>query len=622
MSQAQPPIPIPTHSNFEDGLKVDVAIIGAGCSGLYTGYRLLKDKFAQGSTPTPTVHIFELSDRVGGRLESVTLPGMGNVTGELGGMRYMTSQRIVTSLIEEVFKDQLTSIDFPMGNPEYLKMYLRKQRFQADAWEKAQSQGKEFKTNYCLKNEDIGYSADQLFNKIVYDVLIKDPGLDPEYKKKISHSKKYQYEFKLTRKDWDDIKPKLKYCFEDSPYNQMLVNDIGFWNLIKDRVSQEGYQFLSDAGGYYSNTINWNAAEAFPYMVGDFSDTTVTYKTIEGGYDRIARALAKAYADQPGSTIWVKNALVSFDRVTLEDYRYGLTMYNIESAKEWKVFANKIVLAIPRRSLELLNQYNFFFDPEKNQNIKTNIQSVFLEPSYKLLLGFEDPWWQKDFCIKSGHSITDLPMRQCYYFGVNPENEHSLLLASYNDMETVPFWNILEKEKLQFDQLNSLLLKQGKPLIFRLLKQDEIVKKHPEIKIEMNKKFKPREIKSVLQQELNKFEDVQASQVMVDEVMNQIKELHCRDDISDPYISYYKDWSEDPFGGGYHAWQAKIDVQGVMEYMRQPMKQEDIHICSEAYSDQQGWVEGALCVAEKMLQDHFSMKCPEWLDPPDYYLGW
>jgi hypothetical protein len=46
-----------------------------------------------------------------------------------------------------------------------------------------------------------------------------------------------------------------------------------------------------------------------------------------------------------------------------------------------------------------------------------------------------------------------------------------------------------------------------------------------------------------------------------------------------------------------------------------------VHICGEAYSDQQGWVEGALCVAERMLQEHFGLKWPKWLDP-NYYLGW
>jgi hypothetical protein len=43
--------------------------------------------------------------------------------------------------------------------------------------------------------------------------------------------------------------------------------------------------------------------------------------------------------------------------------------------------------------------------------------------------------------------------------------------------------------------------------------------------------------------------------------------------------------------------------------------------CGEAYSDHQGWVEGALYVAERMLEEHFNLERPSWLDP-SYYLGW
>ena len=46
-----------------------------------------------------------------------------------------------------------------------------------------------------------------------------------------------------------------------------------------------------------------------------------------------------------------------------------------------------------------------------------------------------------------------------------------------------------------------------------------------------------------------------------------------------------------------------------------------MHVCGESYSAQQGRVEGAFCIAERMLQDHFDLDRPGWLDS-DYYLGW
>jgi monoamine oxidase len=104
---------------------------------------------------------------------------------------------------------------------------------------------------------------------------------------------------------------------------------------------------------------------------------------------------------------------------------------------------------MPRKSLELLDQNNFFFSAHDNAELNTNIRSIIMEPAFKILMGFERPWW-KDLDIDSGHSITDLPMRQCYYFGTDSHNNNSMLLGSYGDMETETFWKALSDDKVLF----------------------------------------------------------------------------------------------------------------------------------------------------------------------------
>jgi monoamine oxidase len=573
---------------MKDRLELDVAIIGAGTSGLYTGWRLLtgEHKGRKKKSAPPRVQIFELSNRIAGRLHSVYLPGMGDVAGELGGMRYMDQQQIVSTLIEKLFKKELKSVDFPMGDPAKHFFYGRTQRCRANAWTEAQKKKQTFKTNYFLREDLVGYDSDQLFNKVIYDVLVADPWFrKSKYAKLVTNPSKYNYTFQLTSRDWDEVKPRLTYNFPGSPYHGKKVNDLGFWNLLKDQTGEEAYEFLSVAGGYYSNTINWNAAEAFPYMVGDFSNTGTSYKTIDGGYDLLAYAVANAYLGQPEAKIWIENQLITFNKQPADSqFRYSIEMYNVRSRRTWTVYANAIVLAMPRRSLELLDQNNFFFNPEKRQTLQQNISSVIMEPSFKLLVAFENAWWKKDFGTNHGESITDLPMRQCYYFDVNKKNGHALFLASYNDMRTVPFWSPLEK-------------RHG------------------------HGQFQPRATRGASQEELDALIDVQATQVMVDEAMKEVRELHGREDIPQPYVSWFKNWAEDPFGGGYHGWKAGVSVKHVMPYMRQPLPGEAVHICGEAYSDQQGWVEGAFCEAEKMLEDHFGLAWPKWL-ARDYYLGW
>jgi hypothetical protein len=579
----------PLNSGMSPELKLEVAIIGAGTSGLYTAFRLTAEKKYTGSQ----LQIFDMNTKIAGRLESVIMPGMENVVGELGGMRYLTSQEIVTTLIEgytvdgkkiPVLSDTMTPIDFPMGDSTKLLMYLRKERFKQNDWNVAQNKGEKLATRYYLNDDDFGFSSDQLFNKIIYDVLMADPWVKETYSNKIlSGPSIYDFTFKLTSQDWDNIKPNLVYHFEGSPYHNRKVNDLGFWNLIKDQVSQEGYEFLANAGGYYSNTINWNAAEAFPYMIGDFSDSP-TYKTIQEGYDSIAYALANQYMTTEGACIWSENKLITFTKnhPFNDTHTYQLTFLNIPSNETWHVYANSIVLGMPRKSLELLDQNNFFFDINERKELNENIRSVIMEPAFKILMGFEKPWW-KALDIDSGHSITDLPIRQCYYFGTDPTNDHSMLLGSYGDMETETFWKALSDDKVLFEV---------------------------------------RATKSASLKEVQKLNDVQASQMMVDEVINQLRELHGPNvTIPDPYITWFKDWTDDPFGAGYHAWKAGFSVKDVMPYMRRPLKEEQIHIVGEAYSDQQGWVEGAFCEAEKMLQENFDLCWPTWLNS-EYYLGW
>lgn len=580
----------PLNNGMHPDLKIEVAIIGAGTSGLYTAYRLVTDQKFKPSE----VQIFDMNSKLGGRLESVMMPGM-NFWGELGGMRYLTSQQIVTTLIEgypspedpdkriPVLKDKMTPVPFPMGESSKLLMYLRKEHLQQDAWNDAQKDHKKLITRYFLNEDDLGYSSDQLFNKIIHDVLMADPWVAKTYVSKIKGTSPLDYSFELDSRDWDDIKPKLVYHFPNSPYDGRKVNDLGFWNLIKDQVSQEGYEFLANAGGYYSNTINWNSAEAFPYMVGDFSAGTI-YKTIEEGYDSIAYAVANSYMEHEGSCIWSENKLITFrkDYDLNATHQYELIFLNLKTNKEWKVYANHLVLAMPRKSLELLDQDNFFFNITQNSTLNYNIRSVIMEPAFKILMGFPHPWW-KQLGIDSGHSITDLPMRQCYYFGTDTHTDNSMLLGSYGDMETETFWKALSDDKVLFEVKSA---------------------------------------KSALLKELHQLDDVQATKLMVDELMTQLRELHGdKITIPEPYVTYFKDWTDDPFGAGYHAWKAGYSVEKVMPYMRKPMVEEQIHICGEAYSDQQGWVEGAFCEAEKMLQEYFGLSRPYWLSE-DYYLGW
>jgi monoamine oxidase len=102
----------PTACAFEkssDGT-LDTAVIGGGIAGLYAAWRL-----ADGGDLANQVAVFEATDRIGGRLMSVSMPGTNGLVAEFGGMRFLTSQRIISSLVQHLGIDVRP---FPMGGPE------------------------------------------------------------------------------------------------------------------------------------------------------------------------------------------------------------------------------------------------------------------------------------------------------------------------------------------------------------------------------------------------------------------------------------------------------------------------------------------------------------------------
>lgn len=544
------------HEAFEPfasaDFDVDIAVVGGGCAGAYSAWRL-KQAF-----PKKKVALFEYSDRIGGRLYSVKLPGMPNVTAEVGGMRYIEdSQEFVRDLIGQM---KLPSRDFPMGGPKdpgglQNLTYLRRRL------------GRQFELNdpakvpYLMDPTEQGKTPDQL-QKYVMDSLIPNAS-------------------KLTADQWNEV----------AVFNGEKLYKLGFWNLLYRALSSEAYQFMDDAGGYYTNVANTNAVLSLP--VFEFGPS-VRYKTLVDGYEALPRAVAARFAALKGET-HLNHRLDSMARLK---GRYAMLFVRTETDAAGKtrdrggatgqketvaVFAKQVVLAMPRRSLELVRWAPFSFDPQ----VRELIGAVISQAAFKLFLAYPYPWW-RPLGLVAGRSITDMPLRQTFYFqtegempGADPANMNSLMMVSYNDLGSVPFWKALE---------------EGDPFLGR-----------PNPFVPAGAEMRPHRFATTEQ--------------MVQAAQQQVKEVHDLRFVPEPYSAVYHDWSDDPYGAGWHAWKAGFRFWELMPKVRHPVPGEDVYICGEAYSINQGWVEGALQTAELMLEEHFGLKRPSWL-PASYNLGY
>jgi monoamine oxidase len=109
--------------------RIDTAIVGGGCAGLYCAWRLASAR----ADAAPLTYVFEASDRVGGRLLSVDLLPPGGRKAELGGMRFTRDQRLISSLVEHLGEQH--SKDNLLGTREYnfgtQLMFLRGHRLRS-----------------------------------------------------------------------------------------------------------------------------------------------------------------------------------------------------------------------------------------------------------------------------------------------------------------------------------------------------------------------------------------------------------------------------------------------------------------------------------------------------------
>jgi hypothetical protein len=273
---------------FEKGGKhYDIAIIGGGISGVYTAWRLKQ------AYPEKKIALFEYSNRIGGRLYSYTMPGMPNLKAELGGMRWLLSHKIVVGLIDHL---KLRTREFPMGadGGSNNLMYLRRRQL------RVKDLNDPAKVPYLLNPDEQGMNPDQLQAYVMNSLL--------------------PFNKELTAQQWWTV-PVL---------NGTPLYKMGFWNLLYQVLSSEAYQYMNDAGGYYTNVANSTAPLSLPITEYDPSNK---YYTLTDGFEQLPRTVARCF-EALGGELFMNHRLDSFGR--RKDQQYALHLIRTHTDERGK----------------------------------------------------------------------------------------------------------------------------------------------------------------------------------------------------------------------------------------------------------------------------------------------
>lgn len=319
-------------------------------------------------------------------------------------------------------------------------------------------------------------------------------------------------------------------------------------------MSAEAYRLVVDCLGYAAIIGTRNAADAIPYVVAEMKPEADDQVALVGGMDRLPRTMAARVAAD-GGEVHLGHGLNHFEA----ESSGGGTVFRLQFDGGASVLARRIVLALPRPALEAVAARSAML---RSSSVHRLAGSVAVHDAAKLFLTYDRPWW-RDAGIQGHRLITDLPLRKVYYFdridGADGDGR-ALLLATYTDTTDVAPWRALAGPVAQPGRMTD----RGHGGAAR-------------------------------------WDAYAASPSQVDEAQRQLGTVHGLPEIPFPTGAAFMDWGADSRGGGWFFWRAGVRSWEVMDRIVQPDAGSQVFVCGDAYSVAQGWVEGALQTADRVM---------------------
>ncbi|HUF38666.1 MAG TPA: FAD-dependent oxidoreductase [Anaerolineales bacterium] len=333
------------------------------------------------------VVLLEARNRLGGRI--YTYRGFaGNMYGEFGAMRFPKQHKLGQHLIHERFK--LKTQPFPMYDADTF-IHLNGTRVRRSEFDAAPF-------HFDLRDGERGLLPPDLLRRTVQPLidLIEMPG---GWEQLIEHYDRYSLIGYLTER-----------------------------GLSEGALSMLG-PLLNLEGRYHFSLVEW-----FSHYHEDVMGDLVY---IENGADALPNAFAP---------------------LLLNDTRFGAEVHAIEQRPDgvhvhyrdpagasWTVSGDECILTVP---LILLRHMEIDgLDVDK----WFTIRNVYYGRAHKIFMQFSRKWWQTDYAITHGLTVTDLAVRNVVYTpaGQNPDIDKGVLIASYAwDQDSMAYSMMTEGQRI------------------------------------------------------------------------------------------------------------------------------------------------------------------------------
>ncbi len=581
----------------------DIVIVGAGISGLYCSWKLLK------KDPNIKITLLERSNRIGGRIESVKLNGF---FAEFGPMRFERRQLQFKEIGGQVkFQNLLDELD--MNNLNYIDKFVPYSTEIIDL------------SKYSLTNsERVCTDAKQLMKLGIYR-LLENYRITVSKKERyfvyneIDHINNKTWINNLTEEDFKHMRREAKYVnrrrinkvkennennedFTTFPYTIELYK-LGIWNALSYVLSYDAIKVIKDNGNFYHLlNENPNAIEWIIFWLRGFNEKDELY-TIKGGVSQIVNKLHNKLLQFKDRFKLIKGVEVS----KLEQTESKAKIYFNNSQDS--IIANHVILTIPKEPLLKLN--------DSLTEVHNEIESVFGFPLLKCFYVVENPWWNENTPVHTRAS--SIPAREIHYSNArnSKSNSNEGMVLLYMDRPYREYWTNYVKDKavqekaeiynsecqrIDNETLLPIPVKDGLPPPAKALK-DEFYKYLYSLNQD-NGSNKEEMIKIITANtslsEEDKKNKIEYLEQMVDQNSNMNQRMK---------VLYYgiRDWGKPPYGAACHSWKPGAQSWKVLEKLKafsltNNNENKIFHICGEAYCDYNGFIEGSLRSSDDVLE--------------------
>jgi monoamine oxidase len=417
--------------------------------------------------------------------------------------------------------------------------------------------------------------------------------------------------------------------FVGTPLHQM-----GFWNVLGSVLSHMATVKLRDWGSFYHLVgDNPNAAEWIIFWLRAMRSTD-SLVGIRGGMDWIVyKACAQLgfrrdESDAPDASGEDRSPRYrsGVGRTAPNQVQAQLCMeMSLRSVREseggpialtfdWHgqrhiVNAKQVILALPQAPLQ-----NIVFESSRdagaqtswNEAFATMLDAVMPIPLLKCFMVVDNPFWE-DNRPANQYAYT-VPSREVHYW--KSGDKRTGLLMLYSDRPSNQFWADYLTDAFREDLLPAL----GPQLIEPHLKPGT----SHELKVTRRRQDEAITWSWKSDESLQASYDRSGSGWTISKFGNDrllrtflsyVRENHA-ESVSDDRVlaAGLRDWGLKPFVGACHAWRSGTDPTLVINYLKAFSMLPSVakancrlHVCGEAYSDYQGFIEGALRSAAEVL---------------------